>query len=141
MFGDDVQLPDRGQGWYWNQEAFGSMASYVQIIDAEVWPEPDDEDDNGHSRADEETATENFADLGEQIDSVEWRGYRIERYRTKAGSNPIRVLQDGKYVGDRLVTQTLRIIAAHLGIELRGANTQSQGNFLIQKLKELGQKA
>ena len=106
------------------------MASYVQIIDAEVWPEPDDEDDNGHSRADEETATENFADLGEQIDSVEWRGYRIERYRTKAGSNPIRVLQDGKYVGDRLVTQTLRIIAAHLGIELRGANTQSQGNFL-----------
>ncbi|WP_279136135.1 AAA family ATPase [Desulfovibrio piger] len=141
LFGDDVQLPDRGQGWYWNQEAFGSMASYVQIIDAEVWPEPDDEDDNGHSRADEETATENFADLGERIDSVEWRGYRIERYRTRAGSNPIRVLQDGKYVGDRLVTQTLRIIAAHLGIELRGANTQSQGNFLIQKLKELGQKA
>ena len=141
LFGDDVQLPDRGQSWYWNQEAFGSMAAYAQIIDAEVWPEPDDEAGDGNRRADEETATESFADLGEQIDSVEWRGYRIERYRTRAGSSPIRVLQDGKYVGDRLVTQTLRVIAAHLGIELRGANTQSQGNFLIQKLKELEQQA
>ena len=117
------------------------MAAYAQIIDAEVWPEPDDEAGDGNRRADEETATESFADLGEQIDSVEWRGYRIERYRTRAGSSPIRVLQDGKYVGDRLVTQTLRVIAAHLGIELRGANTQSQGNFLIQKLKELEQQA
>lgn len=141
LFGDDVQLLDRGQSWYWNQEAFGSMAAYAQIIDAEVWPEPDDEAGDGNRRADEETATESFADLGEQIDSVEWRGYRIERYRTRAGSSPIRVLQDGKYVGDRLVTQTLRVIAAHLGIELRGANTQSQGNFLIQKLKELEQQA
>ena len=141
LFGDDVQLPDRGQGWHWNPEAFGNMASYAQIIDAEVWPEPDDEADTGNCGADEETAIESFTDLGEQIDSVEWREYRIERYRTRAGSNPIRVFQNGKYVGDRLVSQTLRVIAAYLDIELKGANTQSQGNFLIQKLKELGQKA
>ena len=141
LFGDDVQLPDRGQGWHWNPEAFGNMASYAQIIDAEVWPEPDDEADTGNCGADEETAIESFTDLGEQIDSVEWREYRIERYRTRAGSNPIRVFQNGKYVGDRLVSQTLRVIATYLDIELKGANTQSQGNFLIQKLKELGQKA
>ena len=141
LFGDDVQLPDRGQGWHWNPEAFGNMASYAQIIDAEVWPEPDDEADTGNCGADEETAIESFTDLGEQIDSVEWREYRIERYRTRAGSNPIRVFQNGKYVGDRLVSQALRVIAAYLDIELKGANTQSQGNFLIQKLKELGQKA
>ena len=141
LFGDDVQLPDRGQGWHWNPEAFGNMASYAQIIDAEVWPEPDDEADTGNCGADEETAIESFTDLGEQIDSVEWREYRIERYRTRAGSNPIRVFQNGKYVGDRLVSQTLRVIAAYLDIELKGANTQSQGKFLIQKLKELGQKA
>ena len=125
LFGDDVQLPDRGQGWHWNPEAFGNMASYAQIIDAEVWPEPDDEADTGNCGADEETAIESFTDLGEQIDSVEWREYRIERYRTRAGSNPIRVFQNGKYVGDRLVSQTLRVIAAYLDIELKGANTQS----------------
>lgn len=114
LFGDDVQLPDRGQGWHWNPEAFGNMASYAQIIDAEVWPEPDDEADTGNCGADEETAIESFTDLGEQIDSVEWREYRIERYRTRAGSNPIRVFQNGKYVGDRLVSQALRVIAAYL---------------------------
>lgn len=141
LFGEGVQLPDRGQTWRWNEDAFEDMVSYAQIIDADVWPEPDDETDNGNRESGEDSATGSFADLGKLVDSVEWREYRIERYQTRAGSHPIRVLQDGKYVGDRLVTQTLKVIAAHLDIELKGANTQSQGNFLIQKLKELEQQA
>lgn len=140
LFGEEVPLPDRGQVWRWNQDAFRRMNAYLQIIDAELWAD-DNLDAGNESSGGDDGVDESAEGAGVLVEAVEWQNYRIERYRTPAGSHPIRVRQDGQYVGGRLVTQTLKVIAGHLGITLEGANTQSKGNFLIQKLKGLGQQA
>lgn len=140
LFGEDVPLPEMARAWSWNQSAFDDMTSYVQIVDASLRADSAETGTGEDGRPDgsSEAGPEESAVL---VDAVDWQGYRIERYRTRAGSHPVRVRQDGEYVGDRLVTQALNVIAGHLGIELEGANTQSKGKFLIQKLKELGPQA
>lgn len=140
LFGEKVPLSDRGQTWRWNQAAFENMDAYLQIVDAELRAD-DSHDAENRSSGGDDGAAESFEGTGGLIEAVEWQNYRIERYRTPAGSHPIRVREDGQYVGERLVTQTLKVIAGRLGISLEGANTQLKGNFLIQKLKELGQQA
>lgn len=138
LFGEVIQLPDRGPTWRWNQDAFENMDAYLQIVDADLWADDSQDTGNGISGGGDGGMAESSGGTDVLVEAVDWQNYRIERYRTPAGSHPIRVRQDGQYVGERLVTQTLKVIAGHLGITLEGANTQSKGNFLIQKLKELG---
>lgn len=141
LFGEDVPLPDRGQAWRWNQAAFENMDAYVQIIDATLWAEDEVEGGDEDSETDI-VEVENTSGLGEPIDAANWNGYTIEKYKGKKTSTPIRIKYNSEYINSGDVTKKLDEIALQLGILFKKTmNTQEKGKRLIQKLKELGQKA
>ena len=78
LFGESVQLPDRGQAWHWNEDAFENMDAYVQIIDATLWAEDEVEGGDEDSETDI-VEVENASGLGEPIDAANWNGYTIEK--------------------------------------------------------------
>lgn len=122
LFGVDVRLPEQSVLWRWNSTAFEDMNAYAQIVDTGVTVESLDEGGRNNLP-------------GELVDAIDWEEFRIEKYRSEAGSFPIRVIQQGKFVSN--VTQALINIAQRAGIELEGANTQSKGAFLMRKLREM----
>lgn len=141
LFGEGVQLPDRGQAWRWNEDAFENMDAYLQIIDATLWAE--DEVEGGEEEGLPDDVEAGDADgLGEPIDVVYWNGYTIEKYKGKKKSTPIRIKLNSEYISSGDVTKKLDEIAFQLGILFKETmNTQAKGRHLIQKLKELEQQA
>ena len=63
LFGESVQLPDRGQALHWNEDAFENMDAYVQIIDATLWAEDEVEGGDEDSETDI-VEVENASGLG-----------------------------------------------------------------------------
>lgn len=63
LFGENVQLPDRGQALHWNEDAFENMDAYVQIIDATLWAEDEVEGGDEDSETDI-VEVENASGLG-----------------------------------------------------------------------------
>ena len=101
LFGEDVQLPDRGQAWHWNEDAFENMDAYLQIIDAGIFSEGELNDEH------------------EKYFKKEYEHgiYRIREY-TEA---PIYVLYiNGEIIppSERRLKESLRPIAKDLGIDL-----------------------
>lgn len=107
LFGEDVQLPDRGQAWHWNEDAFENMDAYLKIID-DTFESSDDTDIDEH-------------------DKYFVKKYSYGKYCLKVYSRaPHYVLFiDGKRVlGKRKVKTYLRPIADELGLDIEyGAHT------------------
>ena len=100
LFGEDVQLPDRGQAWRWNEDAFENMDAYVQIIDAGIFSEGELNDE--HEKYFKE----------EYMHGI----YRIREYN-KA---PRYILYIGEIIppSERRLKESLRPIAKGLGIDI-----------------------
>lgn len=101
LFGEGVQLPDRGQAWRWNEDAFENMDAYVQIID-----------DNFESS--------DASDIDEHEKYFE-KKYSYDKYCLKVYNKAPRYVLfiDGqRVVGKRKVKKYLRPIADELGLDI-----------------------
>ncbi|MFR9012347.1 MAG: McrB family protein [Desulfovibrio piger] len=109
LFGENVQLPDIGQVWHWNEDAFENMDTYVQIINVGYKSEKIDEEDN-------------FFKFDSEHEKSFKKEYSYDIYRIREYTDPPRyiLIINGRVIPpeERKLKHELRPIAKKLGIDL-----------------------